>query len=247
MNIILSYKSNLPEPLKKEKLNDLFIKYQDGDMLAREEIIIHNARLISSVIEKINNNYSDKEELFSIGMIGLIKAVDTFDLGKNLSFANYACICIKNEMLMFFRKNNRKEINDISLLDDKIYLYIINNIPDISIDIADDYEKKVIYKVIHETISQLSFLERFVIIKSFGLYGEEILTQEKIGKLIGFGHSYVSKIKLNGLKIIKQRLSELNYILNNVEPDIIEEKKKIEEDAIMNILDIINNHKTKKV
>ena len=172
MDPILSYSKALPNSLTKEDLNYLFFKYQDGDLSAREEIIKHNARLISLVIEKVDKNYNDKEELFSIGMIGLIKAVDTFDIGKNLSFANYACICIKNEMLMFFRKNNRIVRNELGITtisdQEGKEMDLINNIPDLSVNFALDYENQDTIKVINEIVNSLPEREQLIIKKCFG-------------------------------------------------------------------------------
>ena len=225
MDPILSYSKALPNSLTKEDLNDLFFKYQDGDLSAREEIIKHNARLISLVIEKVNKNYNDKEELFSIGMIGLIKAVDTFDIGKNLSFANYACICIKNEMLMFFRKNNRIVRNELGITtisdQEGKEMDLINNIPDLSVNFALDYENQDTIKVINEIVNSLSEREQLIIKKCFGFNGKERMNQNVIAKELGISQSYISKLIKKTLQQIKEKLIKLNIIENGDNMELI--------------------------
>lgn len=234
---ILSYSKALPNSLTKEDLNDLFFKYQDGDLSAREEIIKHNARLISLVIEKVNKNYNDKEELFSIGMIGLIKAVDTFDLGKNLSFANYACICIKNEMLMFFRKNNRIIRNELGITtigdQEGKEMDLINNIPDLSVNFALDYENQDTIKVINEIVNSLPEREQLIIKKCFGFNGKEIVNQYVIAKELGISQSHISRLIKKTLQQIKDKLIKLNIIENGDNMELISNKDNNKDNKFM--------------
>ena len=100
--------SKLPKPLKTEEIYEYFEKMKSGDMTAREKIINHNIRLvINEVIKKFSNSPYDLNELVSVGLIGLVKSVDTFDTAKGLQFATYSTRCIDNEILMFLRKGKK--------------------------------------------------------------------------------------------------------------------------------------------
>ena len=100
--------NKLPKPLSKKELYSYLEQYKQGDLKAREQVIIHNIRLVlNQVSKKFANTPYDKKELVSIGVVGLVKSVDTFDTDKNFEFATYATRCIDNEILMFLRKGKK--------------------------------------------------------------------------------------------------------------------------------------------
>ena len=214
MNTILSYKSRLPKPVDKKTLKDLFIKMQTGDLKAREEIIKHNSRLIILVIERMVYDLTiDREELFSIGMIGLIKAVDTFNLESDTVFASYAIACIKNELLMYFRKERKIKNREIEIVNDEEDEFnIIDNIKDDSIDFVLDYELKDNYKIIREIVDSLPPNEKLVITGYYGIGKNTSYNMTELGKMLGISKQYIFMIKERALKRIKKRLLKLNII-----------------------------------
>ena len=108
--------SSFPPPLPKKKEQELFLLARDGDESAREELIEHNLRLVAHIVRKYYSHGEDAEDLISVGAIGLIKAVDSFDISKGAGFATYGARCVQNEILMFFRAR-KKHQSDVSIND----------------------------------------------------------------------------------------------------------------------------------
>lgn len=181
----------MPKPLKKEEIYDYFEKMKNGDMAARDKIINHNIRLvINEVIKKFSNSPYDLKELVSIGLIGLIKSVDTFDITKELQFSTYSTRCINNEILMFMRKS-KKYINDTSLNQaigtDKEgkELKLEDTLSDINSDFALEYEDNETYKVIRNVVNNLPDRNKNIIIKHFGFKNNNPMTQREIADELG--------------------------------------------------------------
>ena len=151
--------SELPKSVSNNEIIDLFQSYHDGDSKARDKIISHNARLvIYEITKRFSNTGYDIDELFSVGIIGLIKATDSFDLSKNILFATYASRCIDNEILMFIRKyadeQGKLSIEEsITGQDGANELTIADCLQDGSIDIIDDYETKEVRTLISTKIT----------------------------------------------------------------------------------------------
>jgi len=211
---------DLPQPFSEEELYVCFQKMNNGDLNARKEIIEHNIRLvINVVIKSFSNTPYDKNELVGVGLIGLVKSVDTFDINKKIKFTTYSVTCIKNEILLFLRKNN-KHINVCSLEEslydesdsDVIYKDIL---VDSGVDIVLDYENKEVYEIIRQLVSKLPLRYRKIIIMYFG-FNDSPMTQTEISNILGLSQSYICRI-IN--KVIKQLSLELQKL------DVIEVSK----------------------
>ena len=217
---------NLPKPFTDEELKEYFKRMNEGDRLARDEIINHNMRLIADMIEKkFPISRLDKEELFSNGLIGLIKAVDSFDLNMGIAFSSYASKCIRNEILMLFRRE-KKRFNDISLSDslytnkDGDEITIEDKLEDERVDLVLDYEREETYKIIRKIITELPDREQFVITKYF--YDD--LNDYQIGNLLGISQSYTNRVRNRALKKIDERLQELG--ITNDKIDIVKSSER---------------------
>lgn len=213
----LFIETNLPKPLEKEELNNYFEKMKLGDMTAREKIINHNIRLVMYEIKKFSNTSYDLSELVSIGLIGLIKSVDTFDMSKGLQFTTYSGRCIDNEILMFLRKN-KKYTNNISLdqtigkdKDDK-ELKVYDTLEDINSDFVKKYEDNESYKVIRNVINQLPERDKIIVMKHFGFINDKPMTQIEIANELGVTKSYISRVIKKVLKNVNVKLERLRII-----------------------------------
>ncbi len=203
----------LKAPLKGIEEERALLKLQDGDMLARDQLIEHNLRLVVYVAKKYDSIQNGSfEDLISIGTIGLVKAVNTFKLDKNIKLATYASRCIENEILMFLRKNNklRQEIsldeplnvdydgNELLLSD------IIGTDKDI---IQDEIEHNDQKEKFYKALNHLNKREQQILKMRYGLIGHEELTQKDVAELLGISQSYISRLEK---KIIKKLRNKLN-------------------------------------
>lgn len=209
---------NLPKTLTKEEFCFYLEKMHQGDMQAREKLIIHNIRLVMYRINKrfFGTPYS-KNELISIGFIGLIKSVDTYDMTKKVNFATYAARCIDNEILMLIRKG-KKSINadsiDRVICEDKdgSELTIINNLEDAKVDFVTDYEKKVIYSRIREIVEELDGRSKQIIMLHFGFIDDKVYTESEIAVKMNISRSYVNRLIGKTLEILRKRFQEEEII-----------------------------------
>lgn len=202
----------LPKPLSKGEVYECFKKFKQGDLSAREQIIKCNIRLvISEVSKKFTNIGYEEEELLSIGLIGLIKSVDTFDIDKNFEFATYATRCIDNEILMFMRKGkkyiNDRSLNDIIRLNDSSNsLELEDLISDSSIDIELDHEKKETLAILRYIMADLPPREKMIIMLHFGFIDDKLYTQREIAKKLNISQPQISRLIKKTLNTIKQML-----------------------------------------
>lgn len=197
---------NAPQPLSKEKIIELFQKMHAGDSLARKKIIEHNIRLVLNIV--IKNFYStswEKQELVSVGMIGLIKSVDTFDITKGVNFSSYAIRCIENEILLFLRNLNK--LQKIYSLDEIIYtkdsgeIRLQDALIDENSDLMLAYENKEVYQIIREVIIDLPERNRRIIEMYFGFNNNKPMSQSEIANKLG---TYQVNISRSISKILKQ-------------------------------------------
>ncbi len=204
----LSDSQNFPPPLKADEERELFTKMKDGDEGARAKLIEHNMRLISHVIRKYYSSYQNPDELLSIGSLGLIKAVDSFQANKGTRFATYGARCIQNEILMFFR--SKKKMNMEVSLNDTIdvdrdgnpltYLDIISTPETIAEDIDMSINVERVRALVDTVLDERS---REIIILRYGLHGYQPKTQREVAAYLGISRSYVSRIEKRALLILK--------------------------------------------
>ncbi|WP_293972821.1 RNA polymerase sporulation sigma factor SigK [uncultured Ruminococcus sp.] len=201
---------SFPKPLS-EKQEKIYLKRAaNGDKEARNKLVEHNLRLVAHIIKKYYGMQSEQDDLVSIGTIGLIKAVDTYDMNKNIRLSSYASRCIENEILMHFR-NAKKSAQDISLNEtidtDKdgnpLTLLDIMAVDDNIIDTLDlKFNSRKLGQYINEELDER---EKKIIILRYGLDGNEPMTQKNVAKLLNISRSYVSRIETRALRILKKR------------------------------------------
>lgn len=199
-----------PPPLTAEREAELLEKSRNGDDGARNELIEHNLRLVAHIVKKYYNTGADQDDMISIGTIGLIKAVSTFNTDKGIHLATYASRCIENEILMFFR-NQKKTAQDVFISDpidtdkDGNTLTLIDVIADKS-DIADEIDTKIKVEKLRVILPVcLSERERLIIEMRYGLCGREELTQREIAKKLNISRSYVSRIEKSALEKLRKQ------------------------------------------
>ena len=212
VNYIFSNES-LPAPLDTHE-EDVYVNMLGGinNDYARSKLIEHNLRLVLYIAKRFESNKIELEDLVSVGVIGLVKAVDSFKTDKNIKLATYASRCIENEILMYLRKVNRTQ-NDISLdeplsIDDEgSELMIADIIPstDDTYNIVENEDEK---KYLIQTLTSLDDRERQIISLRYGLNGQEELTQKEVADLLDISQSYISRLEK---KILKKLKSSMNH------------------------------------
>lgn len=198
-----------PKPLSKKQETELLIKMSRGDELAKKKLIEHNLRLVAHIIKKYYANYSEQDDLISIGTIGLIKGINSFNYEKGTKLATYCARCIENEILMYFR-NNRKISQEISFsepidTDSEGNPLTLMDIIAVDDTIIDDIDTKNKLKKLVEIINNITNeRDKTIIIKRYGLDGREPLTQKEIAKELNISRSYVSRIEKRLLEEIRE-------------------------------------------
>ena len=212
-----SYSNNVfPDPLSKDEEEEYIKKANLGDMEARNKLIEHNLRLVAHIVKKYDSSSNNSDDLISIGTIGLIKGVDSYSFRHKTRLTTYCARCIENEILMHFRsnkKNNKnisidepigfdKEGNAITFLD---ILKTPN--PDFALDIHTKDNLKLLKKY----FDVLNEREKEIIIKRYGLDGNDEVTQKAIAKEMGISRSYVSRIEKRALtKMLREFIKNKN-------------------------------------
>ena len=215
-----SYSNNVfKEPLSKEeeqKYIDLLLK---KDKKARDILIEHNLRLVAHITKKYENTNIDNDDLISIGNIGLIKGIDSYSKKHGTKITTYCAKCIENEVLMFFR-SNKKNNNNISLDDPIGYDKEGNDITILDVlktpkpDYIENMQLKDNVKLLKQYIKDLTPREQEIIIKRYGLNGEDEKTQKDIAKDLKISRSYVSRIEKRAItKILREfiKKGEIKY------------------------------------
>lgn len=202
--------NSFPKPLSAKEENEYLIKAKNGDIKARNKLVEHNLRLVAHIIKKYYATSADHDDLVSIGTIGLIKAINTFKVDKNIRLSSYASRCIENEILMHFR-NNRKSSQDLSLnetidIDKDGNSLTLIDVLSVDYDFADDLDLKLKSKKLGEYInSELDDREKKVIIMRYGLDGKNPLTQREVADKLGISRSYISRIEKKALQNLKRK------------------------------------------
>ncbi len=190
----------LPAPLSRDKELLLVRKLADGDFEVRQKLIEHNLRLVVYIAKRFENTGINVEDLISIGTIGLIKAVNTFNADKNIKLATYASRCIENEILMYLRKNasTRSEISFDEPLNtdwDGKELLLSDILGTDSDIVMRPIEADVDRKLLKDAVGKLSGRERDIITMRFGLSGQKELTQKEVADKMGISQSYISRLE----------------------------------------------------
>ena len=201
---------SFPKPLSTKEETDYLRRCKEGDKEARDKLIEHNLRLVAHIVKKYNMVDKETDDLISIGTIGLIKAIDTFDDEKGIRLATYASRCIDNELLMMLRSGKRlakevylydpigsdREGNEINLLDiiEEAEVDIVENIV-----LEDDIKK--LYRMIGKVLTDR---EREIICLRYGLSNRKEVTQREIAGMLGISRSYVSRIEKKALKKLRE-------------------------------------------
>ena len=198
----------LPPPLKKSVEEDLVRKSNLGDLDARNKLIEHNLRLVVFLAKKYDNTIYDLEDLVSIGTIGLIKGIKTYKLDKNIKLATYASRCIDNEILMFLRKNKKRN-SEVSL-EDSINFDNEGNelkLEDVFGTEDDIVEKSLESKydkiLLEKEVKNLTSRDRDIIEQRYGLFGKKELTQKELADKLNISQSYISRIEKKVIKKLK--------------------------------------------
>ncbi|MGN1134494.1 MAG: RNA polymerase sporulation sigma factor SigK [Oscillospiraceae bacterium] len=202
-----------PKPLSAKQEREYFELMAKGDKNAREKLIEHNLRLVAHIIKKYYSNAGDQEDLISIGTIGLIKAVSTFDYTKGCRFATYGSRCVENEILMHFR-GQKKTAGDLHF-DEPIetdkngnQLTLIDIISD-GTSLDDKIELKIKTELLYKYIDQvLDDREKSIIIMRYGLNGEMPLTQRETAERLNISRSYISRIEKKALQTLRRRFEK---------------------------------------
>ena len=202
---------SLPPPLSSEEEDELVVNISLQS--ARDMLIKHNLRLVVFIAKRFENTGVGIEELISIGTVGLIKAISTFNKDKNIKLATYASRCIENEILMFIRKNSstRREVsideplstdwdgNELLLSD------VLGSDTDVvSRRMEDDEEKKIL----REAVKKLDERERVIIEMRYGLYDGKELTQKEVADLLGISQSYISRLEKKIMLELRKKIEE---------------------------------------
>ena len=208
--------NSFPQPLDEKEEESYLIKLKNGDLNAKNILVERNLRLVAHIVKKYSYPGKDIDDLISIGTVGLIKAIDSFDYTKGTRLATYAARCIENEILMLIRNNKKskgevylqdpigidKEGNEISLLD------VLSSEEDSILEIVES--KIQIKKLYNKINSSLHERERLIIEMRYGLIDGKAKTQREIAKLLGISRSYVSRIEKRALKKLFKELNGKN-------------------------------------
>ena len=199
---------SFPRPLSAREEAEAFAALRAGDVSAREKLIRHNLRLVAHIVKKYYALPGDQEDLVSIGTIGLMKAVDTFDSTRKARFSTYASRCIENEIRMQFRRS-RKSSGTISLQEtleaDGESALTLSDVLQDSFCMEEACEKQDDLGRMHQLLDTLPARERQIILLRYGLGGQPPLTQLEIAGLLHISRSYVSRLETHALGLLRQR------------------------------------------
>ena len=201
----------LPPPLDPE-IEEQMIRNIECDY-ARQTLIEHNLRLVAYIAKRFENTGANIEELISIGTVGLMKAVSTFNSDKNIKLATYASRCIENEILMYLRKNQRVKqeysLDEVLSVDSEGNEMILSDVlwsdePESLDKLTAEEDKENLYRA----INKLNKREKEIIIMRFGLFGKTAMTQKEVADALGISQSYISRLEKRIFKKLKENLKD---------------------------------------
>ena len=220
-NEIFNNCKDLPEPLTKEETYRLFKRAYNGDKIAREKIAYHNIKLVlNQVMKKFGSTDYEKSELAEIGCIGLVKAINTFDISKGIEFSTYALPCINNEIKNFIIKG-KKRIKSrsfselVTICDNDTSEKLEDTVSD-GFSIEEDYGDKYLKKFLRTVIEYLPEKEKKVILSYFGFDGNKPLTLAEIAKRYNLSISWAGVLLNRAVLKIEKKLKETGMIEENV-------------------------------
>ena len=203
-----------PEPLSAEEEKDCLEKMMQGDENARNILIEHNLRLVAHVAKKYNNTNIDQDDLISIGTIGLIKGINSYNTEKNIKLATYTARCIENEILMFLRSN--KKVNSEVFLNEPVGKDKDDNVVTLQeileVDeknVEDEVDLKIKVKKLYQKMKiVLKQREKTILELRFGLAGDKPKTQKEIAEMLDISRSYVSRIETKAIGKLAKEIKE---------------------------------------
>lgn len=203
-----------PEPLSAEEEKDCLEKMMQGDENVRNILIEHNLRLVAHVAKKYNNTNIDQDDLISIGTIGLIKGINSFNTEKNIKLATYTARCIENEILMFLRSN--KKVNSEVFLNEPVGKDKDDNVVTLQeileVDeknVEDEVDLKIKVKKLYQKMKiVLKQREKTILELRFGLAGDKPKTQKEIAEMLDISRSYVSRIETKAIGKLAKEIKE---------------------------------------
>lgn len=205
----------LPPPLEKEEEQELIDRLKEGDLSVRNTLIERNLRLVVYIARKFENTGIYVEDLISIGTIGLIKAINTFNPEKNIKLATYASRCIENEILMYLRKYS--SIKTEVSIDEPLNVdwdgneLLLSDILGTENDIIyKGLEEQVDRSMLHTALLKLSKRDRKIMLLRFGLGGRRELTQKQVADMLGISQSYISRLEKRIIGKLKREISKMS-------------------------------------
>ncbi len=204
----------LPTPLSKDEENIALEMIRKGDEKYKSILIEHNLRLVVYIAKKFENTGCDTEDLVSVGSVGLIKAVNSFNPEKNIKLATYASRCIENEILMHLRKTVKRKVelsleeplNTDSEGNELLLSDVLGTSPE---EVYDNIESQVETKLLYDAYEKLSQKEKYIMKMRFGLFGIKEMTQKEVADTLGISQSYISRLEKKILSKMKRELDKL--------------------------------------
>lgn len=200
-----------PQPLTAREEREYLERYRGGDSKAREELINRNMRLVAHIVKKYQNSEYEMEDLLSVGTIGLIKAVNTFNIEKGSRLATYAAKCVENEILMLFRAG-KKYSKEVSIYDpigtdkdgETVSLMDVLEVEgrDVVEQIINRQDVKRLYDAYENSLKDM---EKTVLRMRYGLFGEKEYSQREVAQVLGISRSYVSRIEKKAVEKLRAK------------------------------------------
>ena len=204
--------NSFPPALSAKEEQQLLNEFKNGSVKAKNKLVEHNLRLVAHIVKKYYSENEEQDDLISIGTIGLIKAINSFDSSKGIKLATFASRCIENEILMYFRtkKKNSQEmsINEPIDIDSEGNPLTLIDIISRDDDIADDIDLKIKTEKLYRFVEEIKDeREKTIIILRYGLYNTVPLTQNQVAKRLNISRSYVSRIEKKIIERLRQKFN----------------------------------------
>ena len=209
------YSNNiLPPPLEEDVERELLLKTKEGDIDARNTLIVHNLRLVVFIAKKFESTRINLEDLISIGSMGLIKGVQTFKLEKNIKLATYASRCIENVILMYLRKTQKSRqeysLDEVLSIDSEGNEMVLGDVLSSNDELSlTKLTKEEDIRNLYYSLEKLNEREKQIVVMRFGLYGHEAMTQKDVADTLGISQSYISRLEKRIFEKMRQEIENL--------------------------------------